>query len=346
MNRSRLIPMLLAAAAVGAAGAVLATSGVATSARATVSSSTLTPSSAAASLQNAYVGVYRLVSPSVVQIETSVGLGSGIVFDTKGDIVTNDHVVGSSKTFTVTTSTGKQLKGTLVGAFPEDDLAVIKVNDPGLKPAVFADSSKLQVGDIAIAIGNPLGLASSVTEGIVSALDRQEPEGNGVVLPNAIQTSAAINPGNSGGALVDISGEVIGIPTLAAEDPQLGGAAAGIGFAIPSDVVTNIARQIVADGKVVSSGRAYLGVEIADTGLQNGVDITKVLPGTPAASAGLKSSELITSINGTPTPDSESLGTVLAALKPGQAITLKYATQAGTVGTIHLTLAQYPGSSS
>jgi S1-C subfamily serine protease len=323
---------------------VLASSGIATSARSSPARSTLSPSAAADALQNAYVSVYRLVSPSVVQIETKVGLGSGIVFDSKGDIVTNDHVVGSSKTFTVTTSTGKQLKGTLVGTFVEDDLAVIKVDDSTLKPATFADSSKLQVGDIAIAIGNPLGLASSVTEGIISALDRQEPEGNGIVLPNAIQTSAPINPGNSGGALVDLSGEVIGIPTLAAEDPQLGGAAAGIGFAIPSDVVSNIAGQIVTDGKVVNSGRAYLGIEIADTGLANGVDITKVLAGTPAASAGLKSSELITAINGTPTPSAGTLGTVLAALKPGQSITVKYATQAGHTGTVHLTLAQYPGT--
>jgi putative serine protease PepD len=208
-----------------------------------------------ASLQNAFINVYRQVSPSVVQIKTSSGLGSGIVFDSQGDIVTNNHVVNGSTTFTVTTSTGKQLNGTLVGTFPPDDLAVIKVSGGGLKPAAFADSSKLQVGAIAMAIGNPLGLASSVTEGIVSGLNRQEPEGNGVTLPNAIQTSAPINPGNSGGALVDIQGRVIGIPTLAASDPQLGGAAVGIGFAIPSNVVHDIPSPIVKNGKVVSRCR-------------------------------------------------------------------------------------------
>src|SRR5690349_12181306 len=220
------------------------------STRATTSSTRASQASlaAGAALQNAFVDVYRKVSPSVVQIQTSEGLGSGIVFDAKGDIVTNAHVVGSAKTFTVTTSTGKQLKGTLVGTFVADDLAVIKVAGGTLRPATFANSSNLRVGDLAMAIGNPLGLQSSVTQGIVSALGRQEPEGNGVVLQNAIQTSAAINPGNSGGALVNIHGNVIGIPTLAAADPQMGGAAAGIGFAIPSDTVKSIASQIVKFG--------------------------------------------------------------------------------------------------
>jgi len=205
------------------------------SGRATTSATTAATSAAAnstgAQLQNAFVSVYRKVSPSVVQIQTAEGLGSGIVFDNKGDIVTNYHVVGASKTFTVTTSTGKQFKGTLVGTFQADDLAVIKISGANLHPATFADSSKLRVGDIAMAIGNPLGLQSSVTEGIVSALGRDEPEGNGVVLQNSIQTSAAINPGNSGGALVNITGNVIGIPTLAASDPQLGGAVAGLRYA-------------------------------------------------------------------------------------------------------------------
>ncbi len=341
MNRSKLLLIILAAAV---AGAVV--SGLATSQAATTAGAAPLSGSGAAALQNAYVNVYRTVSPSVVQIQTSEGLGSGIVLNSSGDIVTNDHVVGTAKTFTVTTSTGKQLKGTLVGAFPEDDLAVVKVSGAALTPAAFADSSKLQVGDIAIAIGNPLGLASSVTEGIVSGLNRQEPEGNGVVLPSAIQTSAAINPGNSGGALVNIDGQVIGIPTLAAADPQLGGAAAGIGFAIPSDVVTNIAGQLVKYGKVVNSDRAFLGVEIADTGESTGVYISKVLSDSGAAKAGLKTGELITAVNGTATPTSTQLGSVLAALRPGQTVTVKYSSQSGSAGSVKLTLGQYPGTSS
>src|SRR5919201_151499 len=189
----------------------------------------------ALALQSALVRIVKAVSPSVVQIEDRAGLGSGVVFDAKGDIVTNNHVVAGAKSFTVTTSTGKRYPAKLVGAFPPDDLAVIRISGANLPPAVFADSSKLEVGDIAIAIGNPLGLRSSVTEGIVSAFRIAMPEGNATTLPSVIQTSAAINPGNSGGALVDIAGRVIGIPTLAAVDPEFGSTAAGIGFAIPSN---------------------------------------------------------------------------------------------------------------
>jgi putative serine protease PepD len=315
------------------------------SGRATTSSTRASHASlsAGAALQNVFVSVYRTVSPSVVQIETSEGLGSGIVFDTKGDIVTNYHVVGSAKTFVVTTSTGKQLKGSLVGTFPADDLAVIKVPGNGLRPATFADSSKLRVGDIAVAIGNPLGLRSSVTQGIVSALGRQEPEGNGFVLQNAIQTSAAINPGNSGGALVNIAGSVIGIPTLAAADPQLGGAASGIGFAIPSNTVTSIGTQLVKFGHVVSSGRPYLGVKIGDTG--NGVYIGQVTGGSPAAKAGLKVGDVIVAVDGKPTPTSDDLGTALAGFKPGKTVTLKVVHQSGKSDLVKVTLGEYPGTS-
>jgi putative serine protease PepD len=308
--------------------------------RHTATTAQAAPSGTAAQLQSTFVNVFRKVSPSVVQIRTSAGLGSGIVFDTKGNIVTNDHVVRGSTSFTVTTSAGKRLTGTLVGEFPQDDLAVIKVDGTGLHPATFADSSKLQVGMIAIAIGNPLGLTSSVTEGIVSALNRQEPEGNGVILQNAIQTSAAINPGNSGGALVDIQGRVIGIPTLAIQDPQLGGAAAGIGFAIPSNTVSDIAGQIARSGKVTSSHRAYLGVQIGDTG--NGVYVGSVSAGGPAAKAGIVVGDVITAINGTPTPTSDDLGTALAAFKPGQTIKLTLTHQGGTTGTVGVTLGELP----
>jgi putative serine protease PepD len=295
-----------------------------------------------AALQQAYVDVFARVSPSVVQISTSQGLGSGIVFDAKGDIVTNNHVVGTAKTFTVTTSTGKRLKGTLVGRFAADDLAVIKVSGAHPQPATFADSSALRVGDIAMAIGNPLGLSSSVTDGIVSALDRQEPEGNGVTLANALQTSAPINPGNSGGALVDIAGRVIGIPTLAATDPELGETAAGIGFAIPSNVVTDIAGQIVKYGHVVNSHRAYLGVTIGDTSGE-GAYVAGVVAGGPAAKAGLKIGDVITSVNGVSTPSSDTLGTALAALAPGRAVRVRVAHQSGKATTVTITLGQFPG---
>jgi S1-C subfamily serine protease len=251
-------------------------------------------------------------------------------------------VVSGSTSFTVTTAAGRQLKGTLVGTFPEDDLAVVHVTGGGLTPAAFADSSKLEVGDIAMAIGNPLGLQSSFTEGVVSALGRNEPEGNGYVLRNAIQTSAAINPGNSGGALVDIEGRVIGIPTLAASDPQLGGAAAGIGFAIPSSDVVDIAKQIIQSGHVVNSHRAYLGIQVGDT--SSGVYVGAVTAGGPAAKAGLIVGDVITSVDGQATGSSDALGSVLAGLSPGKTVTIKVTHQSGTSGSLRVTLGEYPGA--
>jgi S1-C subfamily serine protease len=216
-------------------------------------------------------------------IETSVGLGSGIIYDTKGDIVTNNHVVAGSQSFLVITSAGKQYPATLVGTFAPDDLAVVHVNASGLRPATFGSSSALQIGDIVMAIGNPLGLQSSVSEGIVSAMRTAIPEGNGVTLPTAIQTTAAINPGNSGGALINLNEQVVGIPTLAATDPQLGGGAApGIGFAIPSNTITLIAKQLIASGAVSNSGRAALGAQVTNTG-GHGALVSTVKSGGPAA---------------------------------------------------------------
>jgi S1-C subfamily serine protease len=238
-------------------------------------------------LQGAIVNVVQSVSPSVVQIEDQRGLGSGIVFDASGHIVTNNHVVSGASSWTVTTSSGTRYQARLVGSFPADDLAVIKISGSHLQPATFADSSKLRVGDLAIAIGNPLGLQSSVTEGIVSAFREAVQEDSSVTLPMVIQTSAEINPGNSGGALVDIEGRVIGIPTLAATDPQLGGSAAGIGFALPSNLVKDIAGQIVAKGKVFDSHRAFLGVRVGDTN-GNGVLVGAVTAGGAAARAGMR----------------------------------------------------------
>jgi S1-C subfamily serine protease len=339
MTRFRVAATVLVAAAL-VATAVGFTTQHSSSTSATSSASSSSASAGTASLQQTFIDVFRKVSPSVVQIRTSEGLGSGIVFDTKGNIVTNDHVVNGSSTVQVTTSSGKTLSGKLVGEFPEDDLAVIKVDGTGLHPATFADSSKVVVGQIAIAIGNPLGLSSSVTEGIVSALNRQEPEGNGVTLQNAIQTSAAINPGNSGGALVDIQGRVIGIPTLAAQDPQFGGAAAGIGFAIPSNTVKDIAKQIATSGKVTSSHRAYLGVQIGDTG--DGVYIGAVTSGGPAAKAGIQVGDVIKAVNGQQTSTSDDLRTVLAGLKPGQSVKVSILRQDGTTTTKTITLGELP----
>lgn len=313
------------------------------------------PSGQAAAIQSAFVSVINRVLPSVVEIRTSSGLGSGVVFDAKGDIVTNAHVVGSATSFQVyQASSASPLRATLVGRYQPDDLAVVKVNQPGkLKAASFGDSAKLEVGDLVLAIGNPLGLAGSATEGIVSAVGRTVPEpagdgSPGATLPDTIQTSAAINPGNSGGALVSLAGQVVGIPTLAATDQQLGGGAApGIGFAISSDMAMRIARQLVANGHVTSSGRAALGVEVAtevaSDGTSAGVGVVSVTSGGPAAKAGLRAGDLITAVNGTATPDTQTLSAVLANLRPGQVASVRLTRADGGQATVKVTLGQLPG---
>jgi putative serine protease PepD len=294
-----------------------------------------------ADFQDQLIRVVDAISPAVIQIQTADGLGSGVVFNGKGDIVTNAHVVGNFKTFKITLANGT-FDGTLVGTFPADDLAVVHVKGATPHPASFADSSKLEVGEFALAIGNPLGLRSSVTEGIVSSLGRTVSEGNGAVISSAIQTSAAINPGNSGGALVDLHGQVIGIPTLAALDPQLGGAQApGIGFAIPSNVAKRIADQLIANGRVVRSGRAYLGVRVA-TIVGGGVLVSAIVPGGPAAKAGIKQGDIILAIDGEPTPTADVLVSVLANLHPGQKVPVKLRRHGKEV-TVTVTLGELTG---
>jgi putative serine protease PepD len=173
--------------------------------------------SPAAAVEQQFVAVVRQTQPQVVQIQTDSGLGSGVIFDAEGHIVTNAHVVGAATQLLVTMADGRRFDARLVGSYAPDDLAVVDIGSGnGITPARFADSSKLAVGEIVLAEGNPLGLQSSVTNGIISALGRNVSEGQGVVLPSAIQTSAPINPGNSGGALIDIHGQVVGIPALAA----------------------------------------------------------------------------------------------------------------------------------
>ncbi len=314
-----------------------------------------TPTGSIVGLQQAYVDAIHRVLPSVVEITTSSGLGSGVVYDGAGDIVTNAHVVGSATAFKVfLTGSVTPLTAKLVGSYLPDDLAVIKVTGATrLTPAHFADSSKLRVGDIVLAMGNPLGLASSVTDGIVSAVGRtvsepQESGSPGATLPDAIQTSAAINPGNSGGALVNLSDQVVGIPTLAATDQQLGGAAPGIGFAIPANIVTDIAGQLVKTGHVTNSRRAALGVSVqtitGPDGQPAGVGIARVTPGGAAAKAGLATGDVITAVNGTATPDTETLAAVLASLRPGQQVPVTVTKANGGTATVQVILGQLPGS--
>jgi S1-C subfamily serine protease len=298
----------------------------------------------AANLQNAFVAVVERVRSSVVQVQTNVGLGSGIVFDDKGDVVTNNHVVSGATTIRITTAEGKTQTASLIGAFPVGDLAVIRAPGP-LRPATFADSSTLKVGMIVLAVGNPLGLQSSVTEGIVSAVDRTVSESGAITLPDMVQTSAAINPGNSGGALVDLAGNVVGIPTLAAVDPILG-AANGIGFAIPSNTVNDIANQIIANGHVVNSHRAYLGIRtstvVNSTNIPVGVLVASVAPGGPAEKSGLTTGDIIIDLGGTTIRTTTDLSAALADLQPGKVVTITVVTSAGVQETVTATVTEIP----
>jgi S1-C subfamily serine protease len=303
-----------------------------------------TASASGASLQQTFVSVIARVAPEVVQISNSQGLGSGIAFDARGDVVTNAHVVTGGAPFRVTDSRGHTYRATLVGTFPPDDLAVVHAKGASLHSATFADSRVLRVGDIVLAIGNPLGLRSSVTNGIISALGRTIVEPSGAALPNAIQTSANINPGNSGGALVDLDGRVVGVPTLAATDPQLGGTAPGIGFAIPSFIVSDIASQLIKYGHVVDSHRAYLGVELT-AGLTGGIVVASVTRGGPAARAGITPGDEITSVNGRSVTSPADLSEALATLAPGKTVTVAVTKQNGSRATVKVKLGQYPGSS-
>jgi putative serine protease PepD len=307
--------------------------------------STSTNSSTAAG-EDTFVSVVKNVAPSIVEIETATGLGSGVVFDSQGDIVTNAHVVGAEKAFRVSSSDGSVYQATLVGSFPPDDVAVIRISDKDLKPARLGDSSKLQVGQLALAIGSPLGLQTSVTNGIVSATGRVVAEGEGGgTLPDAIQTSAAINPGNSGGALVDMAGEVIGIPTLAALTTTSAGVATqapGIGFAISSNRAGDIASQIVKDGRVTNSHRAFLGIQGLTT-TSGAVLVQDLTPNGPAARAGIQKGDRIVAIAGKSTPTSTALSEALAALSPGQTVPVDVIHADGTKATVQVTLGTLPG---
>jgi putative serine protease PepD len=272
------------------------------------------------------------VAPSVVSITVDSGQssaqGSGVVIDSKGHVLTNNHVVsgaGQSASITVTLNDGRAFKGTVAGTDPSTDLAVLTLTSPpqDLKPVAFGNSEDLKVGDPVMAIGNPLGLAGTVTTGIVSALNRpvttqaeQTPQDqnpfapgsgqstdSGQVVTNAIQTSAAINPGNSGGALVNSSGQLVGINSAIASLGSSGtgqSGSIGIGFAIPVNEAKSIASQLIAKG---SAQHAFLGVTLKDgtasdgSSQRAGAEVTSVSAGTPAANAGLKQGDVVIGVN-------------------------------------------------
>jgi len=278
------------------------------------------------------------VRPSVVLItaETSKGtsLGSGVIVDKRGYIVTNNHVIEGGRNYQVTINDGTKLNAQVVGTDSLDDLAVLKVETKKtLIPATLGDSSKLRVGQEVLAIGNPLGNEQTVTKGIVSALNRtvSEDNGSGAIL-NAIQTDAPINPGNSGGALADLQGNVVGIPTLTAIDPQFGTPANGVGFAIPSNRVQQVVKQIIETGKVTNSGRAALNIQAADVDpfvaaqynlpVDRGVLVAEVTQGGAAAKAGIRNGDVIVKIDDTDVKSRSDLTNYLLNKKPGDQVTI------------------------
>jgi len=308
--------------------------------------------------------VAAAVEPSVVTVAVSDGEGSGVVLDTSGHVLTNNHVVAAAGNggITVTLSDGRAYPATVVGTDPTTDLAVLKLSTvpSGLTPATLGDSSTVRVGDAVMAIGNPLGLSDTVTTGIVSAVDRpvgtsssETPSGAGSgqrVVTNAIQTDAAINPGNSGGALVDTQGRVVGITssiaslTSSASGSQSG--SIGLGFAIPVNQAKDVAQQLIATG---TAQHAYLGVGLSDgtvtvDGAQRSAAmIGSVSAGTPAAGAGLAAGDAVTAADGAGITSADQLIGTIRARRPGTMVQLTVVRD-GSSRTVSLTLTTAPAT--
>jgi S1-C subfamily serine protease len=281
------------------------------------------------------------VNPAVVQVNVSVAgrrgqgvqSGSGVIVDKRGYIVTNNHVVQGGQSIEVMFADGNKIENVqVVGTDPNDDLAVLKINPPAnMVVATLGDSSKLRVGQEVLAVGNPLGITETVTHGIISALGRTVSEST-TTIPNTIQTDAPINPGNSGGALADLQGNVIGIPTLAAIDPEFNAPASGVGFAIPINQVKLIVPQIIQNGTVAHTGRAALGIGsqnvsdlqgMYDLPVNHGVFVTEVQSNGAAAQAGLQQGDVIVAVDGKQIDSNASLVDVLATKAPGDKVSVR-----------------------
>jgi S1-C subfamily serine protease len=317
--------------------------------------------------RDAYRGVVEITVTSDSQSnpfgqqQSQTAQGSGFVIDDSGHIVTNDHVVDGAKTVSVQFWNGASYKASVVGTDPSTDLGVIKVNGAPqsiLHPLQLGNSSAVQVGDTAIAIGSPFGLEETVTSGIVSALHRQMEAPNNFTINDSIQTDAAINHGNSGGPLLNINGDVIGVNSQIRSDS---GGSDGVGFAIPSNTVKSIADTLIGNGKVE---HAYLGVSVQQISgsvadqlnLVAGVEVATVKSGTPAAKAGLKGStgnktvdgqqyptggDVITAIDGQKVTSSEDVQQTIDAHQPGDTVKITY-WRDGDSHTVSVKLATRP----
>ncbi|MFN2521390.1 MAG: S1C family serine protease [Candidatus Limnocylindria bacterium] len=311
------------------------------------------PVPAGAGLDTAVRDVAKRVKPAVVQITNQqvqidqfnqpqsvpAGVGSGVIYDSAGHILTNAHVVSGAQNLQVSLTDGRSFAAKLAGADPLTDLAVVKIDAPDLPVAQLGDSGDLQVGDWVVAIGNALALSGgpTVSVGVVGALGRtvQEPSdtgGAGPFLFDVIQTDAAINPGNSGGPLCDLQGRVIGINTLVAGQAEPGVQAQGIGFAIAIARARPIADQLVSTGRVV---HPFLGVSYTQltpsiasqlgVSAKSGVVISQVSSGSPAAAAGIRARDVITAIEGQELKDESALARIINDHKAGDTISIDVA---------------------
>jgi putative serine protease PepD len=340
---------MVAAAAVigGGAGAAIAT---VSDGGGSAKTATVTTAATGANVANTDLSVGQVAkqaTKSVVEVDaTSTGggqsfpfgnngsqaaEGTGFVYDTKGDIVTNQHVISGASTVKVKFSDGSTYAASIVGSDSATDIAVLHVNAPSskLNPLTLGDSSKVSVGDGVVAIGNPFGLDGTVTSGIVSAVGREISSPDDTPIEGAIQTDAAINHGNSGGPLLDLHGEVIGITSQIQSE---GGGNDGVGFAVPSNTVKSIASQLISNGK---AQHALLGVTPADT--TNGVRIATVKSGSAADDAGLKAGDVITGVGSAQITSSAQLRAIIAGKQPGDALTLTIKRD-GASKTVHVTL--------
>jgi putative serine protease PepD len=289
--------------------------------------------------------VAHKVLPSVVTIAvrsgSGGGTGSGEFISASGDILTNNHVIASAAiggSIQVLLSDGTTADASIVGRDPRTDLAVIRIRGDRSFPVVtFGSSASVEIGQHAIALGAPLGLSSTVTAGIVSALDRtvEVPADNGTValLVSALQTDAAINPGNSGGALVDCSGRLVGVPTAGATVPNENGQSSsgsiGLGFAIPVDFARKIADELVAHGSVT---HAFFGINAVTTSAPGGggpangqgLFVSSVVPGGPSDAAGLRAGDVITRIDGHAASDTNQLAAITLTNKPGSRVEIRF----------------------
>ena len=279
--------------------------------------------------------VAKALLPTVVQLETDQGLGSGVIYDKNGYILTAAHVVEGASQVTVRLAGGTKLSGRVLGTDSGTDIGVVKIDHGNLQPAALALKVPLQVGQTAVAIGSPFGLEGSVTSGVVSAINRSLPTQDGPVF-EVIQTDAPINPGNSGGALADREGRVIGINDSIRSES---GGNEGVGFAVPIDIAAASAARIV-QGKSSASG--YLGVSGTDPTLgEAGGLVNEVVSGGPADKAGLQVGDLVVSVNGNKVQSMDDLAAQIRLLQPGQSVQLGIVRD-GKQQTIKATLTNRP----